>query len=48
MSRLQEKEPQQSPKKDTPNLKGTFISVMLVGVFILVSWFGVFLLFITR
>ncbi|MET3695861.1 hypothetical protein SAMN05877753_102610 [Bacillus oleivorans] len=30
------------------NLKGTFISVLLVGGFIVLSWAGVFSLFINR
>ncbi|MCM3743930.1 cytochrome c oxidase subunit 2A [Sporosarcina luteola] len=30
------------------NLKGTFISVMLLGVFILVTWFGLYALFLSR
>ncbi|MCG7344302.1 cytochrome c oxidase subunit 2A [Sporosarcina sp. ACRSL] len=30
------------------NLKGTFISVMLLGVFILVLWFGLYALFLSR
>jgi len=30
------------------NLKGTLISVMLLGVFILVTWFGLYALFLSR
>ncbi|WP_342508745.1 cytochrome c oxidase subunit 2A [Sporosarcina sp. FSL K6-2383] len=30
------------------SLKGTFISVMLVGIFILISWFGLYALFLSR
>jgi hypothetical protein len=39
-----------SAKQSKPNssLKGTFISVMVVGIFIIVSWIGVYALFITR
>jgi len=35
-------------KKDEPSLKGTFVSVLLLGAFILVSWLGVFFLFLAR
>ncbi|MBB6452259.1 hypothetical protein HNQ94_000704 [Salirhabdus euzebyi] len=31
-----------------PNLKGTFIAVMGIGVIIVVSWFGVWSLFLSR
>ncbi|MCD9020694.1 cytochrome c oxidase subunit 2A [Cohnella silvisoli] len=34
--------------KEEPALKGTFVSVMLLGAFIAVSWFGVFALFVAR
>lgn len=30
------------------NLKGTFISVMALGVFILIFWFAIYALFISR
>ncbi|MFD2209096.1 cytochrome c oxidase subunit 2A [Virgibacillus halophilus] len=30
------------------NLKGTFISVMFVGIFIIISWVGAFALFLSR
>lgn len=30
------------------SLKGTLISVIILGVFLLVSWFGVWWLFISR
>jgi len=40
---------QQSGNQQTGiNLKGTFISVMLLGVFILVTWFGLYALFLSR
>lgn len=35
-------------KKDEPSLKGTFVSVMLLGAFILVAWIGVFALYMAR
>ncbi|MFD1413822.1 cytochrome c oxidase subunit 2A [Oceanobacillus jeddahense] len=35
-------------KKPEPNLKGTFFSVITIGVIILISWFAVFLLFLSR
>lgn len=31
-----------------PSLKGTFTSVMLLGLFLVVSWVGVFILFLNR
>ncbi|PXY53762.1 cytochrome c oxidase subunit 2A [Virgibacillus profundi] len=31
-----------------PNLKGTLISVSLVGLFIVIAWVGAFILFVTR
>ncbi|MFC5604139.1 cytochrome c oxidase subunit 2A [Sporosarcina koreensis] len=40
---------QQSGNPETGiNLKGTFISVMLLGIFILVTWFGLYALFLSR
>ncbi|WP_208591013.1 cytochrome c oxidase subunit 2A [Gracilibacillus suaedae] len=36
-----------NPKKDN-TLKGTLISVLLLGAFILISWFIVFAIFISR
>ena len=41
---------QHSTKSDDSglNLKGTLISVMLLGVFILVMWFGLYALFLSR
>ncbi|MFD1204732.1 MULTISPECIES: cytochrome c oxidase subunit 2A [Sporosarcina] len=39
----------QKPSHDPDiNLKGTFISVMLLGVFILLLWFGSYALFLSR
>lgn len=35
-------------KKQEPSLKGTFVSVMLLGAFILLSWIGVFVLYLVR
>ncbi|SHF55556.1 cytochrome C oxidase subunit II [Ornithinibacillus halophilus] len=35
-------------KHEEPNLKGTFVSVMLLGAFLVLSWVGVFILFIGR
>ncbi|WP_127530355.1 cytochrome c oxidase subunit 2A [Paenibacillus kobensis] len=35
-------------KGDEPALKGTFVSVLLLGAFIAISWIGVFVLFIVR
>lgn len=38
----------EASENEKPNLKGTFISVMLLGVLILISWFGAYALFISR
>lgn len=35
-------------KDEEENLKGTFISVMILGGFIIASWLGVWLLFLSR
>lgn len=35
-------------KRESISLKGTFISVMLLGIFLIISWFGVFGLFLSR
>ncbi|MFD1018436.1 cytochrome c oxidase subunit 2A [Thalassobacillus hwangdonensis] len=34
--------------KEEPKLKGTFISVMIVGALLILSWVGVFGLFLAR
>ncbi len=31
-----------------PSLKGTFVSVMLLGAFLAVTWFSIFMLFMVR
>lgn len=35
-------------KHNEESLKGTFVSVMLLGLFLVLSWVGMFLLFIAR
>lgn len=35
-------------KQETNDLKGTFISVMLLGGFIIITWIGVWALFLSR
>ncbi len=35
-------------KREGPNLKGTMISVMLLGGFIVLSWLGVYWLYMVR
>ena len=37
-----------SPDSQESSLKGTFVSVLIIGVIMLVSWFSVFLLFMER
>ncbi|TRM12535.1 cytochrome c oxidase subunit 2A [Lentibacillus cibarius] len=48
MGSLQQKNERSSEKDQSPNLKGTFISVMLLGVFIIVSWVGVYIFYMMR
>lgn len=38
----------QNNETEGTSLKGTFISVMLLGCFLIISWIGVYALFITR
>ncbi|GEN83048.1 hypothetical protein SLU01_13600 [Sporosarcina luteola] len=47
---MAKEKPKQATKSNDSdiNLKGTFISVMLVGIFILVLWFGSYALFLSR
>ncbi|MCF3941548.1 cytochrome c oxidase subunit 2A [Oceanobacillus alkalisoli] len=47
MTTEKKKQLESSPENE-PNLKGTLISVSVVGIFILVTWFGVFMLFLSR
>ncbi|MBE1554962.1 cytochrome c oxidase subunit 2A [Sporosarcina limicola] len=42
------KQQQPSQNESSINLKGTFISVMLLGIFILIAWFGLYALFLSR
>ncbi|GGA61652.1 cytochrome c oxidase subunit 2A [Ornithinibacillus halotolerans] len=35
-------------EKEKPDLKGTFVSVMILGILIVVSWIGAFALFLSR
>lgn len=35
-------------KKEEPNLKGTFIAVMSLGVFLVLAWVAVFIFFMIR
>ena len=37
-----------SKQEQEPNLKGTIISVSIVGIFLVVTWFGAFMLFLSR
>ncbi|WP_099158317.1 cytochrome c oxidase subunit 2A [Virgibacillus ndiopensis] len=48
MSDLPKKNKHSSLQKEDPNLRGTLISVLLLGTFIAVSWFGVFAIFVSR
>lgn len=42
------KKKQQMETQDQSDLRGTLISVGILGVFIIVSWLGVWYLFISR
>jgi len=42
------KKKHQTESQDQPDLRGTLISVGILGVFIIVSWLGVWYLFISR
>lgn len=46
MPELEKKE--KTDKAEETDLKGTFISVGILGLFIIVSWAGVWYLFISR
>jgi len=35
-------------EKSRMDLRGTFISVMLLGGFIIISWLGIYILFLSR
>ncbi|MGP4107154.1 cytochrome c oxidase subunit 2A [Virgibacillus sp. L01] len=48
MTSLHHQKDDKANKKESPNLKGTFILVMMLGLFILASWFGVYALFVIR
>jgi flagellar basal body-associated protein FliL len=47
-SLMRKEEKSNASEKGKPDLKGTFISVMILGVLIVVSWVGAFALFISR
>ncbi|GIO28416.1 cytochrome c oxidase subunit 2A [Ornithinibacillus bavariensis] len=34
--------------EEKSDLKGTFVSVMILGVFLVISWIGAFTLFLSR
>lgn len=48
MSQSQEKEKKQEKKMEEHSLKGTFVSVMLLGAFLLASWLGVWVIYLIR
>lgn len=43
-----EKQVTQTPTEKDTSLKGTLVSVLLLGGFIIISWISVFTLFISR
>ncbi|WP_102027242.1 cytochrome c oxidase subunit 2A [Salirhabdus sp. Marseille-P4669] len=45
---LKGQQPSNAHDEKEPELKGTFISVMAIGVFIIVAWIGAFSLFLSR
>lgn len=40
--------PPTETKEDESSLKGSLVSVMILGVFIILSWAGVWMLFLSR
>ncbi len=50
--KVNRKKPTQIDLKTTPDadksLKGTFISVLILGAFIILSWAGVYFIFLSR
>lgn len=48
MGNVQNRKMKSDTEKNEPDLKGTFISVMLIGVFLIVSWVGIYTLFMVR
>ncbi|GIP61826.1 hypothetical protein J32TS6_03810 [Virgibacillus pantothenticus] len=48
MRQLNEKKINEEQQSQEPNLKGTLISVLLLGLFIIVAWGGIFYIFIDR
>jgi hypothetical protein len=47
MSQQQEREVKPNEEKE-PNLKGTLISVSIVGGFLVITWVGALMLFLSR
>ncbi|WP_096270427.1 cytochrome c oxidase subunit 2A [Paucisalibacillus globulus] len=45
---MRRQEDKKASEKDKPDLKGTFVSVMLLGIFIIITWVGAFALFVSR
>lgn len=39
---------QTTPETEESSLKGTLVSVIILGLFLLISWFGVWYIFISR
>ncbi|MED3738002.1 cytochrome c oxidase subunit 2A [Virgibacillus pantothenticus] len=48
MRQLNEKKINEEQQSQEPNLKGTLISVLLLGLFIIVAWGSIFYIFIDR
>ncbi|HLQ74323.1 MAG TPA: cytochrome c oxidase subunit 2A [Bacillota bacterium] len=42
------KVPQTDAKEDDHALKGSLVSVMILGIIIIISWAGVWMLFLSR
>lgn len=47
MSKSQQKEQEVDVHEDV-DLRGTFVSVTIIGIFLLLSWLGVWYIFISR
>jgi hypothetical protein len=47
LNTIPKKQEESQPSKET-SLKGTFVSVMVLGAFLVVTWVSVFILFMVR
>lgn len=48
MAKREEKVLSKEEEKHEPDLRGTFISVSILGIFLVVTWIGVWALYLSR